>query len=144
MRYHSLASNIKIGRVLHLLMFLLIIGNYCFGQETVSSPQNNPELIFLGKRIIDYGHIKSKDQITVSVQFENAGLSPLCILSVTTTCNCTKAQTDKRIYEYKEKGKVLVQIDAEGKYGPQTAVVRISTNADRQQSIVRIDYFVEN
>ncbi len=132
------------GRVLHILMFLLFLGNSCFSQESPSSPQNNPELRFLEKRIINYGHIKSKDQITLSVQFENSGLAPLCILSVTTTCNCTKARTDKRIYEHNEKGKVIVQIDAEGKYGPQTAVIRITTNADRQQSIVRIDYFVDN
>ncbi len=144
MRHYSLFPNIKIGKVLHILMFLLFVGNYCFGQELFSSPRKNPELRFLEKRIIDYGHIKSKDQITLSVLFENAGLAPLCILSVTTTCNCTKAQTDKRIYEHKEKGNVRVQIDAEGKYGPQTAVIRITTNADRQQSIVRIDYFVEN
>jgi hypothetical protein len=141
---YSLAPNVIVGNVVCLLISLFLMGNYCFGQETVSSSQNNPELRFLGKRIIDYGHIKSKDRVTLSVRFENAGLAPLCILNVTTTCNCTKAQTDKRIYEHNEEGKVIVQIDAEGKYGRQTAVVRITTNADRPQSIVRIDYFVEN
>lgn len=142
MRYHSLALDIR--RVAHLLMFLLLMSNYCFGQGRDSTSRYNPELRFLEKRIIDYGHIKAKDQITINVQFENAGLAPLCILGVTTTCNCTKAQTDKKLYEHNEKGKVRVQIDAEGKYGPQTAVIRITTNADRPQSIVRIDYYVEN
>ena len=120
------------------------MSNYCFGQERDSISHNNPELRFLEKRLIDYGHIKAKDIITINVQFENAGLAPLCILSVTTTCNCTKAQTDKIVYEHKEKGIIQVQIDAEGKYGPQTAVIRIITNADRPQSIVRIDYYVDN
>ncbi|HBN02297.1 MAG TPA: hypothetical protein DD383_06825 [Rikenellaceae bacterium] len=142
MRHRPFASGIR--RVVHLLMFLLLMNNYCFGQGRDSTSRHNPELRFLEKRIIDYGHIKAKDQITINVQFENAGLSPLCILSVTTTCNCTKAQTDKKLYEHNEKGKVQVQIDAEGKYGPQTAVIRITTNADRPQSIVRIDYYVEN
>lgn len=125
---------LDIRRVAHLLMFLLLMSNYCFGQERDSTSRYNPELRFLEKRIIDYGHIKAKDQITINVQFENAGLAPLCILGVTTTCNCTKAQTDKKLYEHNEKGK----------YGPQTAVIRITTNADRPQSIVRIDYYVEN
>ncbi len=140
MRYHSSS----LGKVLYLLMFLLFVSNCCFGQEADSASPKNPELRFLDKRIINYGHIKSKDVINIGIQFENVGLAPLCILNVTTTCNCTKAKTDKRIYEHNDKGKVIVQIDAEGKYGPQTAVIRITTNADRQQSIVRIDYFVEN
>lgn len=140
MRHHSSV----LDKVLYLLVSLLFVSNCCFGQEADSASPKNPELKFLDKRIIDYGHIKSKDVINIDVQFENVGLAPLCILNVTTTCNCTKAKTDKRIYEHNEKGKVIVQIDAEGKYGPQTAVIRITTNADRQQSIVRIDYFVEN
>ena len=70
MRYHSLALDIR--RVAHLLMFLLLMSNYCFGQERDSTSRYNPELRFLEERIIDYGHIKAKDQITINVQFENA------------------------------------------------------------------------
>lgn len=132
-------------RVFFLSMLLLFIGSDCLGQEkSDSTPKTNPELRFLDKRIIDYGHIKSDDAINVEILFENVGLNPLCILNVVTTCNCTKAQTDKRIYEHNERGKIMVRIEAEGKSGPQTTVIRALTNADRQQSIVRIDYFVEN
>ena len=132
-------------RVFFLSMLLLFIGSDCLGQKkSDSTPKSNPELRFLDKRIIDYGHIKSNDAINVEILFENVGLNPLCILNVVTTCNCTKAQTDKRIYEHNERGKIMVRIEAEGKSGPQTTVIRVITNADRQQSIVRIDYFVEN
>lgn len=131
-------------RVFFLSMLLLFIGSVCLGQKSDSTPKTNPELRFLDKRIIDYGHIKSNDAINVEILFENVGLNPLCILNVVTTCNCTKAQTDKRIYEHNERGKIMVRIEAEGKSGPQTTVIRVLTNADRQQSIVRIDYFVEN
>lgn len=132
-------------RVFFLSMLLLFIGSDCLGQKkSDSTPKSNPELRFLDKRIIDYGHIKSNDAINVEILFENVGLNPLCILNVVTTSNCTKAQTDKRIYEHNERGKIMVRIEAEGKSGPQTTVIRVLTNADRQQSIVRIDYFVEN
>ena len=131
-------------RVFFLSILLLFIGSDCLGQKSDTTPKANPELRFLDKRIIDYGHIKSNDVINVEILFENVGLNPLCILNVVTTCNCTKAQTDKRIYEHNERGKIMVRIEAEGKSGPQTTVIRVLTNADRQQSIVRIDYFVEN
>lgn len=140
----SMKTNEAIKRVFLLSVFLLFISNLSFGQKKDSNPSANPELRFLEKRIIDYGRVKSKDVINVDVPFENAGLEPLCMLSVTTTCNCTKAQTDKRVYRHKEKGKIMIRIETEGKHGPQTAVIRVHTNADRPQSIVRIDYFVED
>jgi len=46
-------------------MSLLFVSNCCFGQEADSASPKNPELKFLDKRIIDYGHIKSKDVINI-------------------------------------------------------------------------------
>ncbi len=123
---------------------LFTIGNSAFGYNTYFFNDNGPVLRFIDKRIVNYGNIKSDDKVHLTVQFENSGDTPLYVFNVTTTCNCTKAQTDKKMYKPKEKGTVMIDIDAEGKYGQQTAVIRITTNSERPQSIVRVDYKVVN
>lgn len=101
-----------------------------------------PELKFIDKRVCNYGDINQGDSLSLSIGFQNIGDEVLGILNVTTTCNCTSAKTDHKFYAPSEKGVVSVLIDTKGKYGPQTAIIRLKTNTEHEVEIIRIDYNV--
>ncbi|MCL6642397.1 MAG: DUF1573 domain-containing protein [Candidatus Bipolaricaulota bacterium] len=65
---------------------------------TVALAQASPPKIEVSSAAYDFGTIAGTAQVETTVSIHNAGESPLEILSVTTSCGCTKAQlTDEKI-----------------------------------------------
>ena len=116
-------------RGLFLLLMLLSSALY----------QNEPELSFVGSRLIDYGRIKEGEIATVDVKIKNTGDDGLVILSAVTTCNCTSVKYPRQEFKNNEEGVVHILVDTKGKYGKENVVIKLLTNTEEKYAVIRID-----
>ena len=117
---------------IHLLLFLCIFG-----------ANASPELRFIDSRIVDLGKIAKGKKIFTDIRYTNDGTGKLYITDTHMTCNCTSVDYPKEGIECGEEGIIHIVTDTKGKIGKQTIVVRLSTNGDNEESIIRIDFFVK-
>jgi len=62
-------------------------------------------------QVLDLGDVY-EDAIAVdTIRFANAGDKPLEIINIRTSCGCTAAKLEKRVYEAGEEGEVIVQFN---------------------------------
>lgn len=84
--------------------------------------------IELEKSLYDYGKILYGQKVAHTFSFQNTGSHPLIIKDIQTSCGCTLAEIEEKIIQPNEFGKITVNFDSEGKFGPQNSEVLIFTN----------------
>jgi Protein of unknown function (DUF1573) len=83
----------------------------------------------------DFGDIAKGDKVSHTFKFENTGTEPLIITNVEVTCGCTIPKGWPRDPVMPgDKGEIEVQFDSTGKFGRQTKVITIVSNASSGNS----------
>jgi hypothetical protein len=110
---------------------LFILGGLLLAQTPA------PKLI-IKSDFIDFGEIESGAMAKVVFEFENAGNAPLEITSITPSCGCTVAKSDKTLYKPGEKGQIPVSFNSSGYVGRTTKSLTLNTtDPTRPQQLLR-------
>ena len=69
---------------------------------------------------------------TADISFKNTGNHAILIKGITTSCSCTTASSDKKIYLPGESGKISATVEIGGNHGEMTKNVTIETDDANQ------------
>ncbi|MGE5341657.1 MAG: DUF1573 domain-containing protein [Candidatus Omnitrophota bacterium] len=102
------------------------------------------------KTIVDFGEAVSDQVMTIEFKFENTGDETLTIGNISTSCGCTLATLEKKVYNPGEKGTLQVKFDPKTINGPVTRAITVNSNDSANPSlhleikgIVRLTQFAE-
>ncbi|MEA3445228.1 MAG: DUF1573 domain-containing protein [Bacteroidota bacterium] len=118
--------------VLSIVVFL------AFTFANISLAQEKAYIKF-EKTVYDYGTIKESDGKAMSTfSFTNTGNIPLIITNVKPNCGCTTPEYSKQPIPPKGKGYVKAAYDPKNRPGAFNKTIRITTNAENSNVILRI------
>ena len=110
----------------------------------VSAPSvdvGKPELSFFDN-VISFPDTNEGEMLYAHFKFENTGDEPLVFTDYKVACSCTKAILPKLPVLPGEKGEVLVTFDTNDKYGYQSRVIAIHSNARKSVAKIKIKVIV--
>ncbi|MFV0521197.1 MAG: DUF1573 domain-containing protein [Mangrovibacterium sp.] len=81
----------------------------------------------------DFGRIKQNDKVSHIFHLTNKGKSNLIIRKITTSCGCTAVTPQKKMVAPGETIPLEVKFDSRGKFGRQTKIISVLTNAPSSQ-----------
>lgn len=76
----------------------------------------------------DFGVVEEGGVLTHSFVFTNTGTEPLEIVDIRTSCGCTAAHPDKKIYQPGEKGVIKAEFDTKGRVGRNSRTITVINN----------------
>ncbi len=76
----------------------------------------------------DFGNATDGDVVSYNFNFENTGTKDLEIRDVRTSCGCTAAVPDKKIYKPGEKGTLKVDLDTKNRPGRLSRTITVMSN----------------
>lgn len=92
----------------------------------------------------DFGSFKEEDGLqSYSFVFTNRGSTPLILNHVYASCGCTTPEWTQKPVAPGEKGFIKVIYNPQGRPGPFHKTITVSTNAENEQTILRIKGIVE-
>ncbi|MEW6407613.1 MAG: DUF1573 domain-containing protein [Patescibacteria group bacterium] len=109
--------------LLAIIVIFLVIGAgfYSYKQTAKNRNKNkdNPSLIQIEPSSFDFGKVKLGEVVKTEFTAKNLSSQNQKILSVTTSCGCTKAEIEKKNINPQETAKLLVTFNsgAHGKSG---------------------------
>ncbi|MFO7978892.1 MAG: DUF1573 domain-containing protein [Bacteroidales bacterium] len=86
----------------------------------------------------DFGKIFSGERVSFAFNFTNTGDSPLVITNTRSGCGCTVGEYSKEPIAPGSTGRINVLFNSAGRNGFQSETIRISTNADPSEHLLRI------
>ena len=87
----------------------------------------------------DFGDIDQGNKVTTNFKFKNTGSDAIEIVNVSTSCGCTSATPEKKVYQSGESGEIPVTFNSTRFSGKITKRVTITTNdAANPKQIVTI------
>ncbi len=98
-------------------------------QEKPKANPNGPKFAFTGEETHDFGTIKEGPVAEYVFEFKNTGKEPLIIQSASASCGCTTPEWPKEPILPGKKGKITVHYNTQGRPGPFTKTVFITSNA---------------
>jgi len=102
------------------MLFCLL---FCWGWTAPGGP-----IFSCPQRTHDFGIVERGRKVSHEFQFTNEGDADLVIESVRTSCGCTTASLDKKIYQPGESGSIPVIFDSAEFTGTFAKAVRLTTN----------------
>lgn len=114
-------------RLLHTTLFLLA--------TTIAALAGSPAIQF-DEMSHDFGNISEKGgPVTYEFTFTNTGDEPLVIVSVNTSCGCTRPEFPKKPIKPGQSDKIKVTYLPDGRPGEFNKTVRVRTNASRPKNV---------
>ncbi len=93
------------------------------------------ELLFTEREIDSVIPVLAKE-FSFSCDFKNIGNDSVKILKISTSCSCTKAESDKKIYQPNEEGKISGTFEIGDRTGFQSKKIFIETDDKTNPKIV--------
>ncbi|MEL7585367.1 MAG: DUF1573 domain-containing protein [Prolixibacteraceae bacterium] len=116
---------------------VLLVGEQVFAQTSKAR-------IAFSKLEHDFGSFKEEDGLQAySFVFTNRGATPLILNHVHASCGCTTPEWTQKPVAPGEKGFIKVIYNPQGRPGPFNKTITVSTNAENEQTILRIKGIVE-
>jgi hypothetical protein len=107
--------------------------------KTVPAVQVDFPKMVIDKTEHDFGKIDKSKKVTAHIKFRNEGKAVLEIKDIKTSCGCTSAKPEKRVYQPGESGEIAVTFNPARFQGPITKTVTIFTNdPEKPQSKCKI------
>ncbi|MEG0518500.1 MAG: DUF1573 domain-containing protein [Bacteroidales bacterium] len=103
---------------------------------------NNPQLVFLTKRIQNIGNISKNTVFTKEYKFINSGKNTLIIEDIYKSCSCTNIKLSSNEVHPNGEGILLITVDTTAKIGDQEIVVHLIANTKEKDHVIRILFFV--
>lgn len=128
-----------------MMAFILVScnsgGNPESGSNQANAVEGNetkaPEVSF-DKMEYDFGKIFSGEKVTYSFKFTNTGEGPLIIVNTRSGCGCTVGDYPKEPIPPGGEAHIKVSFNSAGRRGFQSESVRVVTNAQPQEYLLRI------
>lgn len=122
-----------------LLILVLTIGAYAQDAKTEKAAPNPnaPKLIFK-EETYGFGEIPEGPQVTHEFKFTNTGKEPLILSNVKASCGCTTPSWPKEPILPGKDAVILVTYNTQGRPGPFTKSITITSNADTPTKIIFI------
>ncbi len=117
------------------LIFILLIVNVNFAQESKPKNDNNKPVITFEKLTHDYGTIPQKSSGTCEFRFTNTGKLPLVLSNVKSSCGCTIPSWTKEPVARKKGGVIKVKYNTI-RVGSFQKSITVYSNA--KNSIIRL------
>jgi len=122
-----------------LLILVLAIGTQA--QDTKTAPAstnpNAPKLIFK-EETYSFGEVPEGPQVTHEFKFSNTGKEPLILSNVKASCGCTTPSWPKEPILPGKDAIILVTYNTQGRPGPFTKSITITSNADTPSKVIFI------
>lgn len=96
-----------------------------------------PEVSF-EKLTHDFGKIFSGEKVTYNFRFTNTGDAPLIIIHTRSGCGCTVGEYPKEPIPPGREARINVTFNSAGRRGFQSESVRVITNANPQEYLLRV------
>jgi len=100
-------------------------------QSEVSGSESSGAAVFsFESSSYDFGKVKEGEKVTHSFKFKNTGTAPLIINDAEASCGCTIPEYPKEPIAPGGEGEIQVVFNSAGRFGKQSKVITISSNAD--------------
>ncbi|MAN26688.1 MULTISPECIES: DUF1573 domain-containing protein [Mesonia] len=109
--------------------------------ERDANAEGTPEMKF-EEEMYDFGTINEGDVVEHTFKFTNTGDSPLVISNAKGSCGCTVPSWPKEPVAAGETGEMTVKFNSRNKPNNQMKTVRITTNTESGQEMIKIKAFV--
>ncbi len=106
-------------------------------EETVAPNPNAPKVVFK-EESFDFGEIPEGPQATHEFKFTNPGKEPLILSNVRASCGCTTPSWPKEPILPGKDGTIVVTYNTQGRPGPFTKSITITSNSDTPNRVITI------
>lgn len=133
-----------IMRMVFFVSGLLMLYGCSAGQpsnETASGQQASAEkaaAIEFEKTTHDFGQLQSGEKVAYAFRFTNTGNAPLVITDTRSGCGCTVGEYSRQPIAPGQSGRINVMFNSAGRRGFQSESIRIFTNAQPADHVLRI------
>jgi len=98
---------------------------------------NAPKIIF-GEETYQFGELVEGPKVTHEFKFTNTGKEPLILSNVHASCGCTTPSWPKEPVLPGKDAVILVTYNTQGRIGPFTKSITITSNADQPSKVIYI------
>jgi len=109
--------------------------------ERDANAEGTPKMAF-EEEMHDFGTINEGDVVEHTFKFTNTGDAPLVITNAKGSCGCTVPTWTKEPVPAGEQGEMTVKFNSRNKPNNQMKTVRITTNTESGQEMIKIKAFV--
>lgn len=110
-------------------------------KSTEAPNEKGPKFSFKGGETHDFGELAEGPVAEHIFEFTNSGKEPLIIQNASASCGCTTPEWPKEPILPGKKGKITVRYNTQGRPGPFTKSVFISSNASQNND--RYELFIK-
>ena len=96
----------------------------------------DPSALAFAETELDFGTVFPGEPVQVEFPFTNASAQPIRIREVVSTCGCVQAEPSQRRFEPGESGVIRTRVYTDGRFGPQTLRLRISTDEGAHNGVL--------
>jgi hypothetical protein len=90
------------------------------------------------KNTHDFGQIVSGEKVSFAFRFTNTGDAPLLITNTRSGCGCTVGEYSREPVAPGQTGRVTVMFNSAGRRGFQSESIRIFTNGEPSEHLLRV------
>lgn len=98
--------------------------------------ENGPVLYFLNNNL-DLGKIKQGDIVKAKFRLQNKGKKDLLIHYVSASCGCTATHWETKPIKPNVVSDIEITFNSKGKQGKQVKEVYVSTNANKEEEVLK-------
>jgi len=111
--------------------------------DTILSSSDTASILF-AEYVHDFGKVTAGEMVAYTFTYTNKGNATLVISQVTTTCGCTVSKYSRKPVAPGGNGTIEVIFDSSGRYGRQSKIVTVRSNATKSLVLLRITGEVTN
>jgi hypothetical protein len=129
---------------LFIMKIVLLVGCSSAPQQQANDSRpgllndNASAIVEFEKTTHEFGKIVSGEKVSYSFRFTNTGDAPLVISNTRSGCGCTAGQYSRQPIAPGESGQVTVIFNSAGRMGFQSESIRVFTNAEPSEYVLRI------
>lgn len=119
----------------------VVFAGAVFAQEKTegsAAPNPNAPKFDFKEESYDFKEIPEGPQVTHEFKFTNVGKEPLILSNVRASCGCTTPSWPKEPILPGKDGNIVVTYNTQGRPGPFTKSVTISSNSDTPNKVIII------
>lgn len=120
------------------LSLFLITSIATFAQSQENKPNPNAPVFKFEEELFDFGDIPEGPQVTHEFKFKNVGKEPLVLSNVKASCGCTTPSWPKEPVLPGKEAAITATYNTQGRVGPFTKAITISSNASESNKILTI------
>jgi hypothetical protein len=119
-----------------LLLFVFACKPKATNTEKDAVDENGPVLYFFNSSL-DLGKVKKGDIVKAKFRLQNKGKKDLLIHYVSASCGCTATHWETKPIRPNVVSDIEITFNSTGKHGKQVKEVYVSTNASKEEKILK-------